>query len=54
MNIPAYTGIGRETAKMLAKCGAEVFALSRTQEDLDSLKKEVGTFMKLRYQDQLA
>ena len=26
---------------MLAKCGAEVIALSRTQADLDSLKKEV-------------
>lgn len=37
-----YTGIGRSTAKMLVKCGAEVIALSRTQEDLDSLKKEVG------------
>ncbi|XP_033630360.1 L-xylulose reductase-like isoform X2 [Asterias rubens] len=34
-------GIGRGTAKMLAKCGAEVFALSRTQADLDSLKQEV-------------
>ncbi|XP_038065928.1 L-xylulose reductase-like [Patiria miniata] len=37
----AGKGIGRDTAKMLAQCGAEVFALSRTQEDLDSLKKEV-------------
>ena len=29
------------TAKMLAQCGAEVIALSRTQADLDSLKEEV-------------
>lgn len=36
----AGKGIGRSTAKMLVKCGAEVIALSRTQEDLDSLKKE--------------
>lgn len=36
----AGKGIGRSTAKMLAKCGAEVIALSRTQEDLDSLKAE--------------
>ena len=34
-------GIGRETAKTLVKCGAEVIALSRTQSDLDSLKQEV-------------
>ena len=30
---------------MLAKCGAEVFALSRTQADLDSLKQEVCKLM---------
>jgi len=36
----AGKGIGRDTAKLLAKCGAEVFALSRTQSDLDSLKEE--------------
>ena len=35
------TGIGRDTAKMLVKCGAEVIALSRTQSDLDSLRQEV-------------
>ena len=35
-------GIGRDTAKALAECGAEVIALSRTQADLDSLKEEVG------------
>jgi len=36
----AGKGIGRSTAKMLAKGGAEVIALSRTQADLDSLKAE--------------
>ncbi|XP_078610474.1 L-xylulose reductase-like [Branchiostoma floridae x Branchiostoma japonicum] len=36
----AGKGIGRDTAKALVKCGAEVFALSRTQEDLDSLVQE--------------
>ncbi|XP_019642592.1 PREDICTED: L-xylulose reductase-like [Branchiostoma belcheri] len=33
-------GIGRDVAKTMYKCGAEVFALSRTQEDLDSLVQE--------------
>ncbi|XP_022095506.1 L-xylulose reductase-like [Acanthaster planci] len=37
----AGKGIGRDIAKTLSQCGAEVFALSRTREDLDSLKKEV-------------
>ena len=37
-------GIGCATAKFLAKCGADVIALSRTQADLDSLKKEVQRF----------
>ncbi|XP_035695453.1 L-xylulose reductase-like isoform X2 [Branchiostoma floridae] len=36
----AGKGIGRDTAKALVKCGAEVFVLSRTQEDLDSLVQE--------------
>ncbi|KAK3581450.1 hypothetical protein CHS0354_031774 [Potamilus streckersoni] len=42
-------GIGREIIKKLAKCGAECIALSRTQEDLDSLKTEVceSVFMTL-------
>ena len=35
-------GIGRATAKALAESGAEVFAFSRTQADLDSLSKEVS------------
>ena len=34
-------GIGRDTAKVLVKCGAEVIALSRTQSDLDSLRHDV-------------
>ncbi|XP_077979799.1 L-xylulose reductase-like [Glandiceps talaboti] len=37
----AGKGIGRELVKHLVKCGAETFALSRTQSDLDSLKQEV-------------
>ncbi|XP_077979413.1 L-xylulose reductase-like [Glandiceps talaboti] len=37
----AGKGIGREVAKLLVKCGAETYALSRTQSDLDSLKQEV-------------
>ncbi|XP_069122877.1 L-xylulose reductase-like [Argopecten irradians] len=37
----AGKGIGREIAKKLVECGAETFALSRTQADLDSLKSEV-------------
>ncbi|XP_019642604.1 PREDICTED: L-xylulose reductase-like [Branchiostoma belcheri] len=36
----AGKGIGRDVAKTMYKCGAEVFALSRTQEDLDSLVQE--------------
>ncbi|XP_041363262.1 L-xylulose reductase-like [Gigantopelta aegis] len=39
----AGKGIGRATAKALVKCGAETYALSRTQADLDSLKAEVPT-----------
>lgn len=37
------TGIGRAIAKRLVECGAETYALSRTQADLDSLKAEVPT-----------
>ncbi|XP_076075531.1 D-erythrulose reductase-like [Mytilus galloprovincialis] len=37
----AGKGFGRAIAKKLAECGAETFALSRTQADLDSLKLEV-------------
>ena len=36
-----FTGIGRGIAIQLVHCGAKVIAISRTQEDLDSLKKEV-------------
>lgn len=38
----AGKGIGREIAQLLAKCGAQVVALSRTKADLDSLKEEIG------------
>lgn len=37
----AGRGIGRELAKKLAACGANVVALSKTQENLDSLQNEV-------------
>jgi L-xylulose reductase len=38
----AGKGIGREIVKLLAECGAEVMAISRTQGDLDSLSAETG------------
>jgi NAD(P)-dependent dehydrogenase (short-subunit alcohol dehydrogenase family) len=38
----AGKGIGRVTARMLSDEGAEVVALSRTAEDLESLKAEIG------------
>lgn len=38
----AGKGIGRETARLLASRGASIVALSRTQEDLDSLRDEIG------------
>ncbi|KAL3870405.1 hypothetical protein ACJMK2_038473 [Sinanodonta woodiana] len=37
----AGRGIGRKIATKLAECGAECVALSKTQENLDSLKNEV-------------
>ena len=36
-----YPGIGRGIAIKLAELGAKVVAVCRTQEDLDSLQKEV-------------
>ena len=38
----AGKGIGRATAKMLFARGAEVVALGRTRDDLDSLRTEIG------------
>jgi L-xylulose reductase len=38
----AGKGIGRVTAKMLADEGADVIALSRSPEDLEALKAEIG------------
>lgn len=38
----AGKGIGREIAKVLVECGAQVMAISRTQADLDSLRAELG------------
>ncbi|XP_071128470.1 D-erythrulose reductase-like [Mytilus edulis] len=35
------TGAGKGFGRAIAECGAETFALSRTQADLDSLKSEV-------------
>lgn len=37
----AGKGIGRQIAKQLHDCGAEVVALSRTQDDLDALAEEI-------------
>ncbi|KAL3870403.1 hypothetical protein ACJMK2_038471 [Sinanodonta woodiana] len=37
----AGRGIGRGIVKKLAECGAECVALSKTQENMDSLKNEV-------------
>lgn len=39
----AGKGIGRATAVMLAKRGAKVVALTRSQADLDSLADEIGS-----------
>ena len=36
----AGRGIGREIVRLLVKCNASVVAVSRTQTNLDSLKKE--------------
>lgn len=38
----AGKGIGRATAKRLAGNGAQVVAMTRTREDLDSLEREIG------------
>lgn len=38
----AGKGIGREIAAHLARSGAKVVAVSRTQADLDALRKEIG------------
>lgn len=38
----AGKGIGREIARQLAACGAQVVALSRSKDDLDQLATEVG------------
>jgi L-xylulose reductase len=38
----AGKGIGREISTFLTKSGAKIIAVSRTQSDLDSLKKEIG------------
>jgi NAD(P)-dependent dehydrogenase (short-subunit alcohol dehydrogenase family) len=40
-----FQGIGRATALLLAECGANVIALTRTQTDLDSLKTQVINFL---------
>lgn len=38
----AGKGIGREICLELHRCGAKIAAVSRTQADLDALKKEIG------------
>ena len=37
----SFAGIGRDIALSLAKCGAEVVALTRSKADLDTLVVEV-------------
>jgi len=41
-------GIGRATAKALARYGAEVIAFTRTAADLESLKEEVNSLKSYR------
>eukprot|EP00047_Mylnosiga_fluctuans_P003690 m.230387 g.230387 ORF g.230387 m.230387 type:complete len:257 (-) comp12054_c0_seq1:48-818(-) len=43
----AGKGIGKDTAKELARLGAEVIAVSRTQADLDALTAEVPSIIPL-------
>jgi L-xylulose reductase len=38
----AGKGIGREIARLLASCGATVIAISRTADDLETLKQEIA------------
>lgn len=38
----AGKGIGRDVCLLLHQCGASVVALSRTKEDLELLKEEIG------------
>ncbi len=38
----AGKGIGRDIAALLAECGATVIAVSRSADDLESLRREVG------------
>ncbi len=38
----AGKGIGRDIAALLAECGATVVAVSRSADDLESLRREVG------------
>lgn len=47
-HIPYFTtGIGREIAIELIKKGSKVVALSRTQHHLDTLKREVCSYILL-------
>jgi len=39
--LPFYLGIGRALAKQLSKHGATVFALSKSKQNLESLKEEI-------------
>jgi NAD(P)-dependent dehydrogenase (short-subunit alcohol dehydrogenase family) len=51
----AGKGIGRHTAQMLAARGAVVTALSRSEEDLDSLHREIGgRFIAVDLEDRVA
>ena len=43
--LPIITGIGKGIAEALFAGGAETYALSRTQEDLDKLEAEVMSLL---------
>ena len=51
VGIRSFAGIGRDCAILLLQSGAHVVAVSRTQEDLDLLKKEVGNLVSDGYSD---
>eukprot|EP00054_Salpingoeca_dolichothecata_P016647 m.98075 g.98075 ORF g.98075 m.98075 type:complete len:294 (-) comp22078_c0_seq1:118-999(-) len=44
----AGKGIGHDLTKLLANCGAEVIAVTRSAEDLDALKKEVPSIIPIQ------
>ena len=45
--LPIITGFGKGIAEALFAGGAEIYALDRTQEDLDKLEAEVMSLLLL-------